>query len=134
MAQRVQVSTGIRDRQVYQTLAKIDKSLADAGRIIKRAEGSTSFADATASPGAPTLIETITINTGYVPIEEEELLIRSANFFNLSGATFTGSLGVNSFIAKNAAGEIIIVAELWTADNYSFTSLTADWVLLDIKP
>lgn len=134
MAQRVQVSPSIKDRQIYQTLVKIDKSLSDATRMANRASGSVSFTDATASPAAPTLIETVTIDTGYTPNEEEELLLRVANFTNLSGDTFTGSLGINHFIAKKADGELVIVVELWTADNYSFTNLTADWVLLDIKP
>ena len=135
MGQRVQVSTGIRDRQIYQTLQKMSKGLADANAFIERASGTVSFTDATASPGVPTLVETVAINTGYVPIEGEKLSVRIGNVYNFSYSTLTGTIGAESVrVVFNANGELILIIELWTADNYSFTGLSADWVLLEIKP
>jgi len=135
MGQQVQVSTSIRDRQIYQTLQKLSKGVSDANIFIERASGTVNFADATASPGAPTLIETVTVNTGYVPLQEEKLSLRFGNVYNFSNTTLTGTVGAEAVrIAFNEDGELILIIELWTADNYSFTGLSADWVLLEIKP
>ena len=135
MANRVQVSHGIRDRQIYQTLVKMDKSLGDANRFIERASGNQAFTDATASPGAPTQIEVVTISTGYIPADRGKLSLFTVNFYNWENTTLTGTYGVrNVDTLLNEDGEVIILAELWTADNYSFTGLSADWVLLEIKP
>ena len=135
MGQQVQVSTSIRDRQIYQTLQKLSKGVSDANIFIERASGSVDFTDATASPGAPTLIETVTVNTGYVPLQEEKLSLRFGNIYNFSNTTLTGTVGAEAVrIAFNEDGELILIIELWTADNYSFTGLSADWVLLEIKP
>lgn len=135
MGQQVQVSTSIRDRQIYQTLQKLSKGVSDANIFVERASGTVNFADATASPGAPTLIETVTVNTGYVPLQEEKLSLRFGNVYNFSNTTLTGTVGAEAVrIAFNEDGELILIIELWTADNYSFTGLSADWVLLEIKP
>jgi len=135
MGQQVQVSTSIRDRQIYQTLQKLSKGVSDANIFVERASGTVNFTDATASPGAPTLIETVTVNTGYVPLQEEKLSLRFGNVYNFSNTTLTGTVGAEAVrIAFNEDGELILIIELWTADNYSFTGLSADWVLLEIKP
>lgn len=135
MAQRVQVSTSIRDRQIYQTLQKMAKGLVEATTFIQRATGSVSFSDATASPGTPTLVETVTIETGYVPLEREKLSLLVGNLYNFSNSTFTGTIGAESTkVVQKADGEVVIIADLWTAGDYSFTDLSADWVLLELKP
>jgi len=135
MAYSVQVSTSIKDRQIYQTLQKMSKGIADSNRFVERATGSTSFADATASPAAPTLIETVAINTGYIPQSEQRNSFMIGNLYNFNNTTFTGTIGAEAVrVVFNTTGELILLVELWTADNYSFTGLTADWVLLEIKP
>lgn len=135
MAGRVQVSTGIRDRQIYQTLNKLSKEVGKSLTFVERASGKVSFADATASPGVPTLIETVSIDTGYVPLEETKLNITLGNVYNFSNSTLTGTVGAEVVrTVFKESGELVLIVELWTAGDYSFTDLEADWVLLDIKP
>jgi len=135
MGQRVQVSTSIRDRQIYQTLQKLSKGVGDSLGFIERASGTVSFSDATASPGAPTLVETVAVNTGYVPLQANKLSLMLGNVYNFSYSTLTGTIGAESVrVVFNPEGELILIMELWTADNYSFTNLSADWVLLETKP
>ena len=135
MGQSVQVSTSIKDRQIYQTLQKIARGLGEANRFVQRASGTVSFTDATATPSAPTLVETVVINTGYVPLEDSKLSFKVGNIYNYSNTTLTGTIGAEAVrTVINSDGEIILIVELWTADDYSFIGLTADWVLLEIKP
>lgn len=140
MGDNVQVSASIKDRQIYQTLVKLARGVRKAPELINRASGSLTITDATGNNGANNYAveQTIEVDTGYdYPLDTSRSALDylTARVYNPEFSTLTGTVGFDFKIVMNEDRRVFLLIDVISGANaFSWTDLTADWVLLDLKP